>query len=484
MGHALYRKYRPTTLKEVVGQDHITTTLSNAIEQNKIAHAYLFTGPRGVGKTSVARILAHAINSTDYQKKNTDIDIIEIDGASNRGIDEIRELRDKVYIAPTSSKYKVYIIDEVHMLTTQAFNAFLKTLEEPPEHAVFILATTDAHKLPETIISRTQRFNFNSVDQANLVKQLAKISKKEKIDITDDAVTIIAEHGQGSFRDAISMLDQLHDKSKTITASDVYSLLGVPSAELSTELIFLMENPQNLAGIATKIDELYKSGYQATGIADALQIKLRESIINNQDNISQKLALMGQLLEVARSYNPNTFLEIILLNYTKQNLKAGNSANKIADTPKISNTSESTSDNKLSKRSKPATIDNHKSSEIVYDSQLSEDVFSNLLQQLKSKYNTLYSIVRMADHEYIDNELLLTFKFAFHQKRVSEDINQKIISDLLKSITGSKTKITCLLDQSSLEKPQYTEATKENNNKTEDIKTLSNIFGGAELLES
>ena len=163
MGKALYRKYRSKSLDQIVGQSHITTTLANSLKSGSISHAYLFTGPRGTGKTSIARILAHEVNGLPYDDDANHLDIIEIDAASNRRIDEIRELRERVHSAPTSAKYKVYIIDEVHMLTKEAFNALLKTLEEPPAHVIFILATTEAHKLPETIISRTQRLTFKPV---------------------------------------------------------------------------------------------------------------------------------------------------------------------------------------------------------------------------------------------------------------------------------------------------------------------------------
>src|SRR3990167_544034 len=200
MGQALYRKNRPKSFAEVIGQEQITETLEKAIKDGRISHAYLLAGPRGVGKTSVARILAHEVNKLTYKDESIHLDIIEIDAASNRRIDEIRDIRQKVHIAPTSAKYKVYIIDEVHMLTKEAFNALLKTLEEPPEHCIFILATTEVHKLPETIISRTQRFTFKPVEKDKAIAHLKSIAKKEGIDIEPTALDLLADHGSGRDR--------------------------------------------------------------------------------------------------------------------------------------------------------------------------------------------------------------------------------------------------------------------------------------------
>ena len=220
MFQALYRKYRPQTFNDIVGQNHIVSVLKNAIDKNQISHAYLFYGSRGTGKTSIAKIFANEVNGNEiYQKEN--VDIIEIDAASNNGVDEVRDIKEAIKFLPTEGKYKVYIIDEVHMLTTAAFNALLKTLEEPPAHVIFILATTEIHKIPATILSRCQRFEFKNLSQEQLIDRLRYIAKEENLVIEDEAIEKIATLAKGGLRDAISILDQVSNYSEQITLGHI-----------------------------------------------------------------------------------------------------------------------------------------------------------------------------------------------------------------------------------------------------------------------
>jgi len=314
VGTALYRKYRSKSLAEVVGQGHITDILTKALASGRIAHAYLLTGPRGVGKTSIARILAHEINELPYTDDATHLDIIEIDAASNNGVDDVRDLREKVQIAPTSAKKKVYIIDEVHMLSKSAFNALLKTLEEPPEHVVFILATTDADKLPATIVSRTQRYGFRAIGTDDTVTHLKHIAKEEKILIDDDALQLIAERADGSFRDSISLLDQLAglaDAKTAISRDLIEQTLGLAPSELIAQILEAIAK-HDIAEIAKLLNGATGQGISASTLAQQLTQDLRVRILEKP----AYLDLLDSLLDVAKSSQPDIKLLSVLGTYS------------------------------------------------------------------------------------------------------------------------------------------------------------------------
>lgn len=277
MSKVLYRKYRPTKLSEVVGQDQVTAPLQQSLKQDKINHAYLFIGPRGTGKTSVARIFAHAVNGFSYELEDNYLDIIEIDAASNTGVDNIRDLRESAIAAPTQGKYKVYIIDEVHMLSKSAANALLKTLEEPPLHVIFILATTEANKVPITISSRTQLFTFRLADPEIMLKHLQKIAKDEKIPITEDALRLVVRRGGGSFRDSLSLLDQVSALSdKKITEEVLANALGLPQEQSLTTLLNAYASGDT-STITNLLRDLLNTGLSPETLAS----ELLQAIISN-----------------------------------------------------------------------------------------------------------------------------------------------------------------------------------------------------------
>ena len=480
MGQVLYRQYRPKGLGDIVGQEHITTTLQHALKNGTISHAYLFTGPRGVGKTSVARILAHEINGLPYTDESIHLDIIEIDAASNRRIDEIRDLRSKVNIAPTSAKYKVYIIDEVHMLTREAFNALLKTLEEPPAHVVFILATTEAHKLPETIISRTQRFTFKPVSTEKVVAHLRTIADKEKVKVDDEALKLIAEYGEGSFRDSISLLDQIRNQTSKVTADDVRATLGLAPVEAIEQLIKDL-TAHDVLNIVETLNELQQQGFEAAMIATQLGGKLREQLLNNELGVSQaeSLLLLKELIEIPLSSNPKIALELALLGTAF--------AGELQVQPQVSAPIPEAKEivvERVSKVKAESEVEPKKSTPSVKKEKVAvtdDELWPRLLETIKRQHNTLYSVLRMATPRFENDRLELSLAFAFHQKRLNEPKNKDIIASTIEELSGKRLTIDCVLTDA---KPPKGKPVEEKPIHDATLTTISNIFGDAELLES
>ncbi|MDD4408232.1 MAG: DNA polymerase III subunit gamma/tau [Clostridia bacterium] len=319
---ALYRKYRPKNFNEIIGQRHIVDTLANQIKANKIVHAYLFCGSRGTGKTSIAKIFARAINcennvnGSPCEKCNVckamndaaNIDIIEIDAASNNRVDEIREIREKVKFMPINARYKVYIIDEVHMLTDSAYNALLKTLEEPPEHIVFILATTEPHKLPPTILSRCLRFDFGLISVEELTVHLKNIFKNERIEFDEESVKAIASAGEGSVRDTLSIADSVAAYCEgKISFEKVLDILNLNNNETLIELTNVLFK-KDLGKCLEIIDRVYKQGKNMSVFAKDLSVHFRNllviktcnepnKILNLPDNLYEKFSAQAQTIE-------------------------------------------------------------------------------------------------------------------------------------------------------------------------------------------
>ena len=336
----LYRKYRPSTFEEIIGQKNIVKILQSSIIDNKIAHAYIFTGPRGTGKTSTAKVLAKTLNCQDLQSGepcgkcqncldfNTSPDIIEIDAASNNGVDEIRELRNNITLAPSMSKYKIYIIDEVHMLSTGAFNALLKTLEEPPEHAIFILATTEIYKVPITILSRCQRYDFKKISKDDMVKYLKWVCDNEKIECDNSVLDEIYDLSDGCLRDALSILDQNSKDGNKIDLDELESNYELLSSSKIENLLNQMFSG-NVEEVIKILDEIENSGYNTQKLVARI-IKILESIaINiklNKENryrfdaVKQLIDDLNQVYISSRTNeNSSTLFKIAILNSTANN---------------------------------------------------------------------------------------------------------------------------------------------------------------------
>lgn len=328
MTQALYRKWRPQTWDEVIGQEHVTTTLRNAVAAGRVAHAYLFAGPRGTGKTTSARLLAKAVNCLAEEVSQRPcgacehctaiaegrfLDLIEIDAASNNGVDDVRDLRDKVNFAPGYGRYKVYIIDEVHMLSGAAFNALLKTLEEPPAHAIFVLATTEVHKIPATVLSRCQRHEFRSIPVVEIVAALRKIAASEGLEVEDAALQLIARQATGSLRDAISLLDQLASAGEQVTLEMAQVVLGTSTEQAVLDLVDALLAEDAAEGLRV-VHASLDAGADPRQFARQVVNYLRDLLLVRAGNADQVDALPEQrarMAEHAQAFSTSRLLDVI-----------------------------------------------------------------------------------------------------------------------------------------------------------------------------
>lgn len=451
---ALARKYRPQTFSEVLSQDFITSTLQNAITMGRVAHAYLFTGPRGVGKTSTARIFAKALNCMNPNgaapcgecdncleiTNGTSLDVIEIDGASNRGVEEIRSLREAVKFVPVKSKYKVIIVDEVHMLTEQAFNALLKTLEEPPEYVIFIFATTDQHKIPVTILSRCQRYEFKKITYEEMNSNLKSILEKENITYEDDALNYIIRNSDGCMRDALSLLDQIiaYGGGK-ITLEDTSYLLGITDAYLSNDIFnaVLKEETELLPDLVNQVDEKgidYKymtecliehcRNMMIYGISNKLprqdMTKNEEEYYSSLKQYADKPRLYALFQILTKLINDLKYSDFARYVFEFAVIKASNISSIInilesknnmplSSAPKV----QAYQNNTVSSAniSKPVTNNQEIKEEIVHTKKDSDSgIWTRILNIVSSKYPMLYGMLQYAKLvKDTDEHLVITF---------------------------------------------------------------------------
>ncbi len=509
---ALYRKYRSKSFDDVVGQEHITVPLQRAVEQGRVSHGYLLVGPHGVGKTSVARIFAHAINNLPYESESNHIDIIEIDAASNRRIDEIRDLREKAYISPVQAQYKVYIIDEVHMLTKEAFNALLKTLEEPPAHVVFILATTELHKLPSTIISRTQRHTFKPVNQAHMVERLKRIADAEGISIDEPALDLIASHARGSLRDGVSLLDQVASLSlEIIGVEDVEAMLGLAS---TTQISALLEATLSgdISGTSESLRAILFAGAQPEIIASQLVQLLRE-----HSAFLSNILLVDALLGVAKSASPDVRLEIALLQHClpvngvglsqttdttalpeptvvvtepeipqthKEQTPHATPESSMREKQQIKPTSQRAhSDQREEKSEQVAASANNKPAKTTpHVGALTEDAWQKVIESVKSRNNAIASILRGAKVTFDDTACNVMVAFSFHKKKLEAAETLTMISDASMEAIGRELSLSVSVGkvQARAEQPSHDTAPNQEDDLADKIIAT---FGGGEKLE-
>jgi len=470
----LYRKYRPQKFAEVIGQEHIVRTLTNALSSGSFAHGYLFAGSRGLGKTALARIFAKALNCTGRKMGRNSfepcnkcipckeittgksLDVLEIDAASNRGIDEIRELREKIRFAPSASNYKVYIIDEVHMLTKEAFNALLKTLEEPPAHAIFVMATTEPHKVLPTILSRVQRFDFHKGSVQEIAKLLEKVAGQEKIKIEAEAIGLLAQLSFGSYRDGLSLLGQvssIKEGNKKITLEEVQKILGLAQEKSVFEFVEALAQ-KNRKKLFEIISKLYLQGIDLENFTVKLVEVLRKialwklgedqlfDLTREQQSEVKKLAesfaldflmlmvekFVGAINQIKSAPLPQLPLEMLIYEFTQDQLPADNQQLSTKDTVKENIKKEG------NVQERPAVS-------------FQKDLWVQVIKEAKTHNNHLAALLKDAVlAETTDKTIVLAFKFKFHADVVSGRKNTQLVESIIEKVTGTAYQISCKVD--------------------------------------
>lgn len=474
---SLYLKYRPQDFKTMVGQDHIVTTLKNAIKHDALTHAYLFSGPRGTGKTSLARIVAKSLNCANLEEgaepcnrcenceailKGRLVDLIEIDAASNRGIDEIRELREKILFAPTQGKAKIYIIDEVHMLTKEAFNALLKTLEEPPAHAYFILATTEAHKIPETIISRCQQFNFKRITKENIVTRLQEIAEKEKVQAEPDAVELISKTSGGSLRDAIGLFEQMTIDG-AIIYQEVINSIGI-TGHMMIESFFKALIEKNVSEAIDMINQINGQGQNLNQFVRELIAYLREQMLlglgeqKDIDSIIEFIDIFSNAKQqINQSLIPQLPLEIAVIKACGFEAKEKPAKAHKEETAKeaISEISDPPKPEEAKKTEEPAPIKTEgEISESEKDiSPLTLEKIKENWQRIAEKIETPFIRMSFIDSEPVKLEkgdLHLSFKSSTLMEKVGNPSNQKEILKAFEEVLNAKVSLKTELKKITL----------------------------------
>lgn len=508
MAQVLYRKYRSKNFSEIFGQDSIKQVLQQAIEDNAVAHAYLFTGPRGTGKTSMARILAKALNCKD--KKGSDpcnkcsicqaindsrfLDLVEIDAASNRGIDEIRDLKEKVGFLPVEGTYKVYIIDEVHMLTSEAFNALLKTLEEPPNNVIFILATTEAHKLPPTIISRTQRFDFKPADSIQLKAKLSFILEREKLALSDEALELVVANAGGSYRDAETILEKIIvsmgvSNKKVIQVGDVSGILGLANSKF-VEKFFAALYEKDSENAFAVVKEVQSEGVDLGQYIKQLLLKARQELIetvvdkDGKYDLAFLYALIKELTEASERIKnnpvPTLVLEMAILSIVGILPEKTNDNGRLKKTKPINNdpktlAPESPVETRIDKNLEKEGVENGpvaEQSELDFNEVI--DKWGDFITLAKEKNPHFAALLVKLVLKGVQSSVVeVEVPFKFHQKQLENSKTRKVFSEMTETVYGTALSLDVVLNESLVVVEKEQEGSSNNSNTT----IVEEVFG-------